>query len=115
MALDCRADRMALRDEKFFSCLHSCINKAEETNTSIWLIFSRLQQEKQQPPPDRTASGADPLTQSYCISLHLVHTQEHTDHDTRLQQKVFASSGNKTLKQLNVKLMFNTFIRFIIF
>lgn len=28
-ALDCRAERMALKEEKFFSCLHSCREKIQ--------------------------------------------------------------------------------------
>lgn len=37
-ALDCSADRMALREEKFFSCLHSCITKNTSTFISVFSI-----------------------------------------------------------------------------
>lgn len=41
-ALDCSAERMALREEKFFSCLHSCITKTQEKkmHLQVYLCFS---------------------------------------------------------------------------
>lgn len=39
-ALDCSADRMALSEEKFFSCLHSCITENTDQFISLFSIVN---------------------------------------------------------------------------
>lgn len=86
---------MALREEKFFNSLHSCIKRARETKISIWLIFSRLQQEKQLQHLGRLPSSRQLLVQIHSHSriafLHLIHTP-HIHRSTRTKRLTHPSS-----------------------
>lgn len=57
-ALDCSADRMALKEEKFFICLHSCGNGHSCTSAVSQQknVFMKLRSVRPSPAPRRSSA-----------------------------------------------------------